>query len=85
MDELLEMIIKAAIEDAKKNGTPNMNVQHPFMKNAVPGMNPQTVKDNAKLSAKTAKELYDAYVEVGFTQDQAFDLVKGILTTGIRK
>ncbi len=34
----------------------------------------------AKKSASTAKQLYDAYVEVGFTQEQAFDLVKGILT-----
>ena len=34
----------------------------------------------AKKSAKTAKQLYDAYVEVGFTQEQAFELVKGILT-----
>lgn len=34
----------------------------------------------AKKSAKTTKQLYDAYVEVGFTQEQAFELVKGILT-----
>lgn len=34
----------------------------------------------AKKSASTAKQLYDAYVEVGFTQEQAFELVKGILT-----
>ena len=35
----------------------------------------------AKKSASTAKQLYDAYVEAGFTQEQAFELVKGILTT----
>lgn len=34
----------------------------------------------AKKSASTAKQLYDAYVEVGFTKNQAFELVKGILT-----
>lgn len=34
----------------------------------------------AKKSASTAKQLYDAYVEVGFTAEQAFELVKGILT-----
>lgn len=34
----------------------------------------------AKKSASTAKQLYDAYVEAGFTQEQAFELVKGILT-----
>lgn len=31
-------------------------------------------------SAAMAKQLYDAYVEVGFTAEQAFELVKGILT-----
>lgn len=30
--------------------------------------------------AAAAKQLYDAYVEAGFTQEQAFELVKGILT-----
>lgn len=34
----------------------------------------------AKKSASTAKQLYDAYVEAGFTENQAFELVKGILT-----
>ncbi len=34
----------------------------------------------AKKSASTAKQLYDAYVEAGFTAEQAFELVKGILT-----
>lgn len=34
----------------------------------------------AKKSASTAKPLYDAYVEAGFTENQAFELVKGILT-----
>lgn len=34
----------------------------------------------AKKSASTTKQLYDAYVEAGFTAEQAFELVKGILT-----
>lgn len=34
----------------------------------------------AKKSASTAKQLMDAYTEAGFTNEQAFELVKGILT-----
>ena len=31
--------------------------------------------------AKSAKELYDAYVQVGFNEVQAFELLKLVLTT----
>lgn len=33
----------------------------------------------AKKAASTVKKLYDVYMEVGFTQEQAFELVKDIL------
>lgn len=43
--------------------------------------NPTDLTDAAKKSAETAKQLYDAYLAVGFNEKQAFELVKGILTT----
>lgn len=38
------------------------------------------VAEEAKKSASVSMALYKAYQEVGFTQEQAFELVKGILT-----
>ena len=66
-DEVFEMLVKEAIKQqtAGKKSTNPLNVDAVAM---------------AKKSATTAKQLYDAYVEVGFTQEQAFELVKGILT-----
>ena len=66
-DEVFEMLVKEAIKQqtaSKKSANP-LNVDAVAM---------------AKKSATTAKQLYDAYVEAGFTQEQAFELVKGILT-----
>lgn len=69
-DEVMNAIISAAFkqqQEMKKNHTP----ENPFKGD------PAAM---AKKSASTAKQLYDAYVEVGFTTEQAFELVKGILT-----
>ena len=69
-DDLMTAAIVAAMKGSaqqQKNSKP----ENPF--------NVDTVA-MAKKSAKTTKQLYDAYVEVGFTQEQAFELVKGILT-----
>lgn len=38
------------------------------------------VAEEAKKSASVSMALYKAYKEVGFTQEQAFELIKGILT-----
>ena len=35
-------------------------------------------------AAKTLKETYDAFKEVGFTDKEAFELIKQILTPGMR-
>ncbi len=69
-DELMNAVISAAFkqqQEMKKCSKP----ESPFK--ADPAV-------MAKKSASTAKQLYDAYVEVGFTGEQAFELVKGILT-----
>lgn len=69
-DEVMTAIITAVM---KQNGQPmkNPNTENIFKVDTVA---------MTKKSAKTAKELYDAYVEAGFTNEQAFELVKGILT-----
>lgn len=66
-DELMNAVITAAMKQQTKSRTP----ENPF------NVDPAAM---AKKSASTAKQLYDAYVEAGFTETQAFELVKGILT-----
>lgn len=64
-DEVIGSIISAVMKSQSGQTKPPFNVD------------PATM---AKKSASTAKQLYDAYVEAGFTENQAFELVKGILT-----
>lgn len=74
-DEVMTAIIRAVVNQQKASEKQTRNnflsPENPFKVDRV---------EMAKKSASTAKQLYDAYVEVGFTQEQAFDLVKGILT-----
>ena len=70
-DDLMTAAIVAAMKERSAQQQKNSKAENPF--------NVDTVA-MAKKSAKTTKQLYDAYVEVGFTQEQAFELVKGILT-----
>lgn len=69
-DDLLIAMVNAAIQQ-KGQQTKSHTPENPFK------IDPVAM---AKKSASTAKQLYDAYVEVGFTAEQAFELVKGILT-----
>ena len=70
-DDLMTAAIVAAMKERSAQQQKHSKPENPF--------NVDTVA-MAKKSAKTTKQLYDAYVEVGFTQEQAFELVKGILT-----
>lgn len=70
-DELFNIALKIAVEQQKGQQTKSHTPENPFK------IDPAAM---AKKSASTAKQLYDAYVEVGFTTEQAFELVKGILT-----
>ena len=70
-DEVLLAMVNAAIQQQKGQQTKSHTPENPFK------IDPAAM---AKKSASTAKQLYDAYVEAGFTQEQAFELVKGILT-----
>lgn len=69
-NDLLIAMVNAAIQQ-KEQQTKSHTPENPFK------IDPAAM---AKKSASTAKQLYDAYVEVGFTAEQAFELVKGILT-----
>ena len=69
-DDLLIAMVNAAIQQ-KGQQTKSHTPENPFK------IHPAAM---AKKSASTTKQLYDAYVEVGFTAEQAFELVKGILT-----
>lgn len=69
-DDLLIAMVNAAIQQ-KGQQAKSHTTENPFK------IDPVAM---AKKSASTAKQLYDAYVEVGFTAEQAFELVKGILT-----
>lgn len=71
-DDLLIAMVNAAIKQQNGQQTKSHTTENPFK------IDPAAM---AKKSASTAKQLYDAYVEVGFTAEQAFELVKGILTT----
>lgn len=69
-DEVLIAAVNAVIQQ-KGQQTKSHTPENPFK------IDPAAM---AKKSASTAKQLYDAYVKVGFTAEQAFELVKGILT-----
>lgn len=69
-DEVLLAMVNAAIQQ-KGQQTKSHKPENPF------NVDPAAM---ARKSASTAKLLYDAYVEVGFNEAQAFELVKGILT-----
>ena len=68
-DEVMNAVISAVVKQQEM--TKSRKPENPF------NIDPAAA---AKKSASTAKQLYDAYVEAGFTQEQAFELVKGILT-----
>lgn len=69
-DEVMNSIILSVIKQQQEM-TKSHKLENPFNLD---------LSLAAKKSASTAKQLYDAYVEAGFTQEQAFELVKGILT-----
>lgn len=46
---------------------------------------PQQAKPTPVDGAKAAKEIYDAYITAGFTEEQGFELLKTVLTSGNRK
>lgn len=69
-DDVMTAIVTAVLNQ-QTQATKSHKPENPF------NVNPAAM---AKKSASTAKQLYDAYVEAGFTQEQTFELVKGILT-----
>ena len=75
-DDVFEGMVASILKaQGKTRPGNNANIQTPFIQKVE-----FNVAEEAKKSASTAKQLYDAYVEAGFTAEQAFELVKGILT-----
>lgn len=71
-DEVMNAIVKSAIRSQMSG-----NSRNPFEKpQEVP--KPKEV-DTAARAAKSAKELYVAYLKEGFSEAQAFELTKGNL------
>ena len=72
-DELMEVIIQTAAKQAVSGSRPTGFTQS----------DPTYVK-TVEHGAKAAKEIFDSYVKVGFTETQAFDLLKCVLTKNNR-
>lgn len=72
-DDLMNSIIVAVMKNQAQAKATNLNTGAAEALKVDPAA-------MAKKSAATAKQLYDAYREAGFTDQQAFELVKGILT-----
>lgn len=70
-DDIVAAILTAALNDCKQKNTRSFEVK------TQPTIDPAAL---AKKSAESAKQLYDAYINAGFTKEQAFELIKGILT-----
>lgn len=90
--EALGALLGLGLMGAMLGNDSGNKMKHPFIqaaekdaKDRLQSLNPQQSKPTAIEGAKAAKELYDSYVTVGFTQDQAFELLKTALSTGMRK
>lgn len=68
MDEFIKTIMEAALENSKE-----------FDRNQAEKLKKQMDKKSIDDSAKMIKEQYDAYVAVGFSEEQAFELIKVML------
>lgn len=72
-DEMFNIMVKSAVEQGI----------HQSMAGGTKRPNPNTAppkKTTPAEGAKAAKELYDSYVEAGFNEVQAFELLKLVLT-----
>lgn len=78
-DELFSTILEAAAKSAMNSSGQNVR------RMTTPNLPPKPSKELAKLSAESSKDMYDAYIAAGFTEVQAFDLLKTMLSTGMRK
>lgn len=73
-DEVVSAVISAVAKQQQEMAKKGYKPQNPFKVDLT------DPNDLAKKSASMVKQLYDAYVGAGFTQEQAFELTKGILT-----
>lgn len=80
-------ILGSMIGDDTKTDVPQFikDMQRQQSASCKDSISPQQLNSTTVDGAKVAKDIYDTYVAVGFTEEQAFELLKVILTTGIRK
>lgn len=72
-DDVFEGMVASILKaQGKTRPGNNANIQTPFIQKVE-----FNVAEEAKKSASMSMALYKAYKEVGFTQEQAFELVKG--------
>lgn len=64
-DAVFTAMVDSAIKQSTASGRSAVNQQKP----------------SHQEGAKAAKEIYDSYIAVGFTEAQAFELLKTVLTT----
>lgn len=74
-DDVFEGMVASILKAQSQGKNSPSNSQNPFVQKVE-----FDVAGEAKKSASVSMALYKAYQEVGFTQEQAFELVKGILT-----
>ena len=71
-DDVVAAILAAALSECKQKNIQSFEVK------TQPTVDPAAL---IKKSAEYAKQLYDAYINVGFTEGQAFALTRDILTS----
>lgn len=85
LDALLGLGILGAMiqadKEARKSGSSDPDAMKKRL-NAVYGANssPEMKKEMLKRGAESAKAIYDSYVDAGFNEVQAFELLKIVLT-----
>ena len=74
-DDIAAAFIAAAASKRAEESKKAYKPEHPWGKEA-----PDS-ESKAKKSAETAKKFFDAYMDQGFSREEAFELTKGNLNT----
>lgn len=70
----MKMIMEAAMESQKQ--TNKTNQRH----NSFSSLNDELVAKSAKESAKVNKALFDEHVKIGFSEEQALEIVTSLIS-----
>ena len=75
-DDVVAAFLAAAANKRQEEAKKAFKPDSPFGKKES-----QDVENKAKKSADTAKKFFDAYMDQGFSREEAFELTKGNLNT----